>query len=83
LSYDQVIEILGPMSDVIVAEIIATGITKDELSALCPLIVSGPDNSGGQARLEGERLSPASAGLSNVRPAPLACYRAGNEAPRD
>jgi hypothetical protein len=33
LSYDQVVEILGPMSDVIVAEIIATGITKDELSA--------------------------------------------------
>jgi hypothetical protein len=33
LSYDEVVEILGPVSDVIVAEIIATGITKQELSA--------------------------------------------------
>jgi hypothetical protein len=33
LSYDEVVEILGPLSDVIVAEIIATGISKDELSA--------------------------------------------------
>jgi hypothetical protein len=33
LSYAQVVEILGPMSDVIVAEIIATGITRAELSA--------------------------------------------------
>ena len=33
LSHDEVIEILGSLSDVIVAEIIATGITKNELAA--------------------------------------------------
>ena len=31
LSRDEVIEIVGPIGDVIVAEIIATGITKAEL----------------------------------------------------
>jgi hypothetical protein len=31
LSRDEVIEIIGPISDVIVAEIIATGISKAEL----------------------------------------------------
>ena len=31
LSRDEVIEIVGPISDVIVADIIATGITKAEL----------------------------------------------------
>jgi hypothetical protein len=31
LSRDEVVEILGPLSDVIVAEVIATGITKDQL----------------------------------------------------
>jgi hypothetical protein len=31
LSRDEVIEIVGPISDVIVAQIIATGISKEEL----------------------------------------------------
>ena len=30
LSYDEVVEVLGSLSDVIIAEIIATGITRDE-----------------------------------------------------
>ncbi|MGA7485564.1 MAG: hypothetical protein WBW74_01290 [Xanthobacteraceae bacterium] len=33
LSRDEVVEILGPVNDVIVAEVIATGIGKDELVA--------------------------------------------------
>ena len=33
LSRDEVVEVLGRLSDVIIAEIIATGITKDELAA--------------------------------------------------
>jgi hypothetical protein len=33
LSYDDVVEVLGPISDVVVAEIIATGITRNELLA--------------------------------------------------
>jgi hypothetical protein len=33
LSRDEVVEILGPISDVIIAEIIATGIGKAELVA--------------------------------------------------
>jgi hypothetical protein len=33
LSRDEVVEILGPVNDVIAAEIIATGIGKDELVA--------------------------------------------------
>ena len=33
LSRDEVVAILGPLSDVVVAEVIATGITKDELVA--------------------------------------------------
>ena len=33
LSRDEVVEVLGRLSDVILAEIIATGITKDELAA--------------------------------------------------
>ena len=33
LSRDEVVEDLGRLSDVIIAEIIATGITKDELAA--------------------------------------------------
>jgi hypothetical protein len=31
LSHDEVVEILGPVNDVIIAEIIATGINKAEL----------------------------------------------------
>ena len=33
LSRDEVLEILGPVRDVVIAEVIATGITKDELVA--------------------------------------------------
>jgi hypothetical protein len=33
LSHDEVVEILGPVSDAVVAEIIATGIGKDGLLA--------------------------------------------------
>jgi hypothetical protein len=33
LSRDEVVEIIGPLSDVIAAEIIATGITKGQLLA--------------------------------------------------
>jgi hypothetical protein len=33
LSHDEVVGVLGRLSDVIIAEIIATGITKDELAA--------------------------------------------------
>ena len=33
LSRDEVVGVLGRLSDVIIAEIIATGITKDELAA--------------------------------------------------
>ena len=33
LSRDEVVGILGPVSDVIIAQIIATGITKDDLAA--------------------------------------------------
>jgi hypothetical protein len=40
LSHDEVAEIIGPTSDVIVAEIIGTGITKDELTAAYARVVS-------------------------------------------
>jgi hypothetical protein len=40
LSHDEVAEIIGPTSDVIVAEIIGTGITKDELAAAYARVVS-------------------------------------------
>jgi hypothetical protein len=43
LSHDEVIQILGPLSDVIVAEIIATGITKDELAAARERVVQGTE----------------------------------------
>ena len=33
LSADEVREVIGPMSDVVVAEVIATGITKEQLGA--------------------------------------------------
>jgi len=33
LSHHEVVEVLGRLSDVIIAEIIATGITKEELAA--------------------------------------------------
>ena len=33
LSHDEVVEIFGPLSDVIIAEIIATGISKEDLAA--------------------------------------------------
>jgi hypothetical protein len=33
LSADEVREVIGPLSDVVVAEIIATGITKNQLAA--------------------------------------------------
>jgi len=33
LSHDEVVGVLGRLSDVIIAEIIATGISKDELAA--------------------------------------------------
>ena len=36
LSRDEVVGVLGRLSDVIIAEIIATGITKDELAAGLP-----------------------------------------------
>ena len=32
LSHDEVVGVLGRLSDVIIAEIIATGITRDELT---------------------------------------------------
>ena len=40
LSRDEVIALLGPLSDVIVAEIIATGINKDELAMARARVVS-------------------------------------------
>ena len=40
LSRDEVIALLGPLSDVVVAEIIATGINKDELAAARARVVS-------------------------------------------
>ena len=33
LSHEEVVEILGGLGDVIIAEVIATGITKEELEA--------------------------------------------------
>jgi hypothetical protein len=43
LSHDDVVEVLGPLSDVIIAEIIATGITRDELAAARERVVREPD----------------------------------------
>ncbi len=40
LSRDEVIEILGPASDALVAEIIATGISKDALVAAHDRVVN-------------------------------------------
>ena len=40
LSHDEVVEIIGPVGDVIVAEIIGTGVTKDELAAAYARVVS-------------------------------------------
>jgi hypothetical protein len=41
LSHDEVVEVLGRrLSDVIIAEIIATGITKDELAAARERVLS-------------------------------------------
>ena len=40
LSRDEVVEVLGRLSDVIIAEIIATGITKDELAAARERVVT-------------------------------------------
>ena len=40
LSRDEVVGVLGPLSDVIIAEIIATGITKDELAAASERVVT-------------------------------------------
>jgi len=53
LSHDEVIQILGPLSDVIVAEIIATGITKDELAAARERVVRDR-----KAHNPGPRLEP-------------------------
>jgi hypothetical protein len=39
LSHDEVVGVLGRLSDVIIAEIIATGITKDELAAVRERVV--------------------------------------------
>jgi len=39
LSRNEVVAIVGPMSDVVVAEIIATGVTKDELVAAYDRVV--------------------------------------------
>ena len=44
LSRDEVVEVLGRLSDVIIAEIIATGITKDELAAARERVVTGPES---------------------------------------
>ena len=40
LSHDEVIEILGPVGHVIIAEIIATGITKVDLEAARARVLS-------------------------------------------
>ena len=40
LSHDEVVEVLGRLGDVIIAEIIATGITKHELAAARERVVS-------------------------------------------
>ena len=40
LSRDEIVEVLGRLSDVIIAEIIATGITKDELAAARERVVT-------------------------------------------
>ncbi|HEY6995802.1 MAG TPA: hypothetical protein VH397_19020 [Xanthobacteraceae bacterium] len=53
LSRDEVVEILGPVNDVIVAEIIATGIGKDELVAAHDRVVSDR-----KAHHPGPRLDP-------------------------
>ncbi len=53
LSHDEVIEVLGPLSDVIVAEIIATGITKGELAAARERVVKDR-----KAHNPGPRLEP-------------------------
>jgi hypothetical protein len=41
LSRDEVVAIVGPIGDVAIAEIIATGITKDELIAAHDRVVTG------------------------------------------
>jgi hypothetical protein len=43
LSRDEAVEILGPISDVIIAEIIATGISKAELVAAHDRVVKDHD----------------------------------------
>ena len=44
LSRDEVVGVLGRLSDVIIAEIIATGITKDELAAARERVVRDPES---------------------------------------
>ena len=51
LSRDEVVEILGPLNDVIIAEIIATGIGKAELG-------SGILGKGDHGEQQAEFLSP-------------------------
>ena len=53
LSRDEVVEILGPLSDPVVAEIIATGITKDQLVAAHDRVVRDR-----KAHDHGPRLEP-------------------------
>jgi hypothetical protein len=53
LSLDEVVGVLGRLSDVIIAEIIATGITRDELAAARERVVRDR-----KARKPGPRLEP-------------------------
>jgi hypothetical protein len=53
LSLDEVVGVLGRLSDVIIAEIIATGITRDELAAARERVVRDR-----KAHKPGPRLEP-------------------------
>jgi len=53
LSHDEVVGVLGRLSDVIIAEIIATGITRDELAASRERVVRDR-----KAHKPGPRLEP-------------------------
>jgi hypothetical protein len=67
LSRDEVAEIVGPIGDIAIAEIIATGITKDELIAAHDRVVRDrkAHNPGGP--LEPGHIAQAMAILERMR----------------
>ena len=75
LSLDEVVGVLGRLSDVIIAEIIATGITRDELAAARERVVRDR-----KARKPGPRLElgPFAQVVESVNAGVAGGFRAGS-----